>query len=56
MVNSAIDNMHRVINDQGASMFLKQHLSEAEAGKGSADTQMLTPDEKERELKIQDLI
>ena len=56
MVNSAIDNMHRVINDQGTSMFLKQHLSEAEAGKGNADTQMLTPDEKESELKIQDLI
>ena len=52
LVNTAIENMHRVINDQGTSMFLKKHLQDHEAAIGAADAEMLTPEEKERELKI----
>jgi len=49
LVKTAIENMHRVINDQDTSLFLKQHIQENEAAIGAADESMLTSEEKERE-------
>lgn len=45
LVKTAIENIHRVVNDEGTSLFLKKHLQDQAAVIG-ANEDMLTEEER----------
>lgn len=50
-MRQATDNIHKLVNDEEASSFLKTHLKHT-----NGDAKMLNEEEEKREHKIQSLV
>jgi tRNA1(Val) A37 N6-methylase TrmN6 len=56
LVRQATDNIHKIVNDESTSTFLKTHLQQSLQSNGVANESMLNEEEEKREKEVQSLV